>query len=128
MPPAALPPGTNWKLQSFSKTGTLHEMLPVTGPVLSSQQQPESLVVTPSLLHRQSHAGNASCGDISRAAPTAARLPVLPGPGPLLVSGSADGSVFVWEDRQGTGAVNEAEGQLLRHSLQKGKLAYGGLL
>lgn len=43
------------------------------------------------------------------------------GPGPLLVSGCTDGSMFVWEDRASTGLLSEAEGVWLRHPLQKGE-------
>ena len=51
----------------------------------------------------------------------------LPGPGPVLLSGSADGTIFVWHDRAGTGLVNEAQGQLLRHPLMHRGGRAGGL-
>ena len=41
-------------------------------------------------------------------------------PGPVLLSGSVDSAVFVWEDRSGGGLISEAEGVLLKHPLQKG--------
>jgi hypothetical protein len=54
------------------------------------------------------------------AAAAAAQLASSLGPGPMLASGSADGTVFVWEDRLGNGLVVEAQAHLLRHPLQKG--------